>query len=286
MANFINNAITDRGRTLLAHVQMGAVFTPTRIVIGSGYIPAGYTARTMTAVVTPVAELEITKKKRSNDGTCTFGGVYSNADITEDWYFRELALYAKAVYTDGTAVDECLYSYGNAGSAADLMPAYTSGTAVERKIDLITYIGNDAAVDLTVSSGLSISTDEKGAPGGVASLDADGKIPVGQLPPMDFVERAGDVMTGTLGFDNPTSFGALYKKRTIGDVDYIMRVGVGSYGTDGTFSVRLATTANDVETIVAQFDFDKSGLVWIGPDGVRKIIAHSGNLGLLSASMA
>lgn len=97
MAKFQNNAITDNGRALLSHVQMGAVFTPTKIVLGSGYIPPGKTARTMTEVASPVKELPITKKQRTNDAKAIFGGVYSNQDITQDWYFRELALYAKAV---------------------------------------------------------------------------------------------------------------------------------------------------------------------------------------------
>lgn len=149
-----SNAITDNGRTLLSHVQAGAVFTPTKIVIGSGSIPTGKTVRTITDVATPVQTLTISKKKRGNDGTVTIGGVYSNEEVAADFYFRELGLYAKAVYENGTEIDEVLYSYGNAGATADLMPAYTSGQPVEREIDLVTYIGNDTAVDLTIESGV------------------------------------------------------------------------------------------------------------------------------------
>lgn len=160
MANFSNNAITDSGRALLAHVQMGAVFTPTKIVLGSGSMPAGKTARTMAAVVNPVIELVINKKERSNDGRVVFGGVYSNQEITEDWYFRELALFAKAVYPDGTVIPEVLYSYGNAGTTAGVMPAYSSGTVVERQIDLSVYIGNDAVVNMTVESGVFMTQQQ------------------------------------------------------------------------------------------------------------------------------
>lgn len=160
MGVFNNNAVTDNGRALLAHVQMGAVFTPTKIVMGSGSMPAGSTARTMKEVVTPVQTLTISKKKRGNDGTVTIGGVYSNETVSTGFYFRELALYAKAVNPDGTEVAEVLYSYGNAGSTADFMPAYTAGQPVEREIDLVTYIGNDTAVDLTIDSGV-YATQEK-----------------------------------------------------------------------------------------------------------------------------
>lgn len=181
MANFQNNVITDVGRIMFGDVQMGETLIPTKIVIGSGRIPAGKTARTMTDVVSPVINLTISKKQKANDGTVVFGGVYSNETITSDFYFRELALYAKA----GEDGDEVLFSYGNAGETADYMPAYTSGTPVQRQIDLAVYVGNDTQVDLTIADGVYIPTDEKGAANGVATLDSSGKVPEDQLPAVD-----------------------------------------------------------------------------------------------------
>lgn len=162
MGNFSNNAITDVGRMLLADVQAGAVFTPTRIVMGSGSMPSGATAQGMTDVITPVKSLAINKKKRTPDGKCVFGGVYTNEEVTEPFYFRELALYAKAVYLneDGSVKSEgaeTLYSYGNAGATADYMPAHSTSTVVEKQMDLVTWVGNDAQVDLTIESGLFIT---------------------------------------------------------------------------------------------------------------------------------
>ena len=160
MGVFSNNAITDGGRVLLSYVEMGAIFTPTKIVMGSGTLPAGTTVRTIKDVVAPVKTLTIGKKKRGNDGTVTIGGVYSNQDVTADFYFRELALYARADNQDGSvAAEECLYSYGNAGSTADLMPAYSSGQPVERQIDLVIYVGNDSNVDLTIASGMAMTVE-------------------------------------------------------------------------------------------------------------------------------
>ena len=162
MSNFSNNAITDVGKMLLADVQAGAVFTPTRIVIGSGNMPGGATAQSMTDVITPVRSLAINKKKRSPDGKCVFGGVYTNEQVTDPFYFRELALYAKAVYlnTDGSVKSEgveVLYSYGNAGANADYMPAYSTSSVIEKQIDLVTWIGNDAQVDLTIETGVYLT---------------------------------------------------------------------------------------------------------------------------------
>lgn len=165
MANFQNNAITENGRLLLADVQAGAVFIPTKIVVGSGNLPAGKTPATMTGVVSPVVELAINKKERTPDGKCIIGGVYSNASITEAFYFRELAVYARAEYRaeDGTvtkSVNEVLYSYGNAGATGDYMPSYSANSVVERQMDVVIWIGNDAAVDLTIASGIYITQEQ------------------------------------------------------------------------------------------------------------------------------
>lgn len=187
MGSFKDNAITDAGRILLGDVQMGATFTPTKLVLGSGQLTAGVTPRTIKNVVVPVIELVPNKKQRSNDGTFIVGGLYSNEKINDGFYFRELALYAKAVWKDGRETTEILYSYGNAGNLADYMPAYSAGTPVERQIDIAIYVGNDTKVDLTIASGMYVAVVEKGAAGGVATLDDTGKVPEGQLPALDFV---------------------------------------------------------------------------------------------------
>lgn len=163
MASF-TNAITENGRLMLAHAQAGAVLIPTRIVLGSGNIPTGQTAASMTAVVTPVKELTINKKEASPDGKYIIGGVYTNADVTTAFYFRELAVFMRAEYrdADGTvtqSVAEVLYSYGNSGTTADYMPAYSTSTVVEKQIDLVVWIGNSATVDLTIDSGVYLTRE-------------------------------------------------------------------------------------------------------------------------------
>ena len=178
MANFQNNAITENGTRLRSHVDMGAVFTATKIVIGSGNMPTGKTARTMTDVVSPVKELPINKKERFPDGKVVFGGVYTNEDVTTEFYFRELALYAKAVYPDGTEVDEVLYSYGNAGGNAERMAAYSTSTVVERQMDIVTFIGSEAQVDLTIESGIFLTAEMLAR---IATPEMFGAAPAGYI---------------------------------------------------------------------------------------------------------
>lgn len=61
MGVFSTNAVTDKGRILLAESQVGSLFIPTKIVMGSGSMPSGATPRAMTALVTPVSSWTSTK---------------------------------------------------------------------------------------------------------------------------------------------------------------------------------------------------------------------------------
>ena len=404
MGNFANNALTDSGRALLADVQSGAVLIPTKIVIGSGEMPSTKTPATMTGVVAPVSNLAITKKKRTADGKCIIGGTYNNSEVTSAFYFRELALFARAEYRDEAgnvvqSVPECLYTYGNSGDTADYMPAYTTGALVEKQIDLVIWVGNEAEVDLSLASGVYVYQEDFDAheenfgahtrtvlassSDGVAytatvdgikelregmlikmvpqrnsasqtptlNINGLGAVPIrrpgsanstatynglesdwlradlsvlllyrggnwvcesmtkvrgddlfGHVPissggtgattapqaraNLGALYKGGDTMEGQLLFDTPGLFSAFAKKRTIGDIDYMMRVGVGSYGDGGTVSLRLATMAADgTETVTGQLDFDNTGVYWTPNGGTRRTIAHSGNLGLLTASL-
>lgn len=162
MADFSNLAITHKGRMLLADVQAGGVFDATRLVMGSGAVPVGKTPATMTDVVAPVISIDINSKEKTPDGKVIFGGYYSNKDVTEEFYFKEFALYARAIYldADGDIIqtgDEVLYSYGNAGNTADLIPAYTTGTVVEKQLEMVSYVGSETEVNLTIESDIYTS---------------------------------------------------------------------------------------------------------------------------------
>lgn len=179
MSVFFDNNITDVGRQLWAEMQAGGSFMPTRIVIGSGYMPAGKTSRTMTAVAEPVQDIELNKAQAQPDGDYIFGGVFTNRDVAQAFYYRELALYAKVKRADGTETAEILYSYGNAGDNAELIPAYSTGTVIEKQLDLLVYIGNDANVTIEITTGVYVDRTEFNeaiagiTPAGIGALPAD-----------------------------------------------------------------------------------------------------------------
>lgn len=100
------------------------------------------------------------------------------------------------------------------------------------------------------------------------------------------LEKSGGSMTGILTFETPTLFSAFQKKRTIGGVNYIMRAGIGNDGGGASVCLRLFSVAADgTETVVSHIEADSSGIYWVAPGGIRKTVAHSGNIGVLTASV-
>lgn len=154
MAVFIDQDITNAGLLLLAKAQAGAELTFTKIVIGSGYLPSGTTPRTIEAVVEPITTLDIVKKEVNDDRTATIGGVFTNKEITQEFYYRELALFAH-----DPDLGEILYCYGNAGETAELIPAHGSATLVEKLVDIVTIIGNAQTVNAFMASGAYASIE-------------------------------------------------------------------------------------------------------------------------------
>lgn len=142
MAAFVKNDITEKGLALLAKVQMGEKLTFSKIGIGSGTLPGTTSIRSLTAMIQPVMDVTITRKKINEDQTVTIGGIFNNTDVQQEFYFRELALYAI-----DPNVGEILYCYGNAGNGAELIPAHDTQTLVEKIVDIVTYIGDATEVN-------------------------------------------------------------------------------------------------------------------------------------------
>ena len=143
MAAFINNDITAAGLIVLAKGAAGEKINYTRIVLGDGYLEEGQTPRSLTDVVNPRATIDITKLKVNTDGTAAVGGVFSNDQTSDGFYYRELGLYAE---DPDPAVGEVLYCYGNCGDLAEWIPPTGGATIVEKTIDIITVIGTATKV--------------------------------------------------------------------------------------------------------------------------------------------
>lgn len=138
MAAFINNDITAAGLIVLAKGVAGSTINYTKIVLGDGYLEEGQTPRSLTGVVSPKATVDITKLQVNGDGTVAVGGVFTNGDTSDGFYYRELGLYAE---DPDPAVGEVLYCYGNCGDLAEWIPPSGGATIVEKTIDIVTAIG-------------------------------------------------------------------------------------------------------------------------------------------------
>ena len=138
MAAFINNDITAAGLIVLAKGAAGQKITYTKIVLGDGYLEEGQTPRSLTGVVSPKAVIDITKLKVNTDGTVAVGGIFTNDQTIDGFFYRELGLYAE---DPDPAVGEVLYCYGNCGDLAEWIPPTGGTTIVEKTIDIVTAIG-------------------------------------------------------------------------------------------------------------------------------------------------
>ena len=156
MSGFDVNAITDAGSLLIAKVMASrGNITFTRIVMGDGYMPSSQVPEHMTAVVSPKATMDITKCEVTGNGAAVVGGRYDNSEQSQDFEWRELGLYAK-----DPDLGEILYSYGNTGNSAETIPAGGGATAIEKLIDVVTYVGNDVSVTAEFMPYVVPSADE------------------------------------------------------------------------------------------------------------------------------
>lgn len=156
MSGFDVNAITDAGSLLIAKVMASrGSITFTRIVMGDGYMPSSQVPEHMTAVVSPKATMDITKCEVTGNGAAVVGGRYDNSEQSQDFEWRELGLYAK-----DPDLGEILYSYGNTGKSAETIPAGGGATAIEKLIDVVTYVGNDVSVTAEFMPYVVPSADE------------------------------------------------------------------------------------------------------------------------------
>ena len=158
MAAFINNDITTAGLIVLAKGVAGQKINYTKIVLGDGYLEEGQTPRTLTGVVSPKATVDITKLKINGDGTVAVGGIFTNGDETDGFYYRELGLYAE---DPDPEVGEVLYCYGNCGDLAEWIPpsggAPIPADAYATKEDYETYKAIALGAQATAEEALALA---------------------------------------------------------------------------------------------------------------------------------
>lgn len=189
MAAFPTMTLTNAGQALQTKVQAGATLTFTRIALGDGQLN-GQPISPLTALISQKASVEVDSVRVVDSSTAQASGFFSNADISTGFWWRETGVFAQ-----DPDVGEILYGYTNAGDAGDYIPT-VADTRIEKYIYCSIAVASATTVDITIpSSDTYIPMSQKGAAGGVATLDSGGKVPEDQLP---------DLVAQNVSYTNPS----------------------------------------------------------------------------------
>ena len=162
MAGIYDMIYTLDGNLLLADViAKEATLDITKMVVGKGYLPDGKSMGQMREVVEPVVELPIKKKVRAEDKSeILISSDFTNSDVAEEFFYRELGIFVNATYPDGTQSGDILYMYGNAGDSAERIPVHSGSTVVQKRIDVLIYVGSKTNVVIEIADGLNVTRSE------------------------------------------------------------------------------------------------------------------------------
>ena len=176
MAAFPKMTLTNAGQALQTKVLAGETLTFTRIALGDGQLN-GQPISPLTVLISQKATVEVDSVRVVNTSTAQVAGFFSNADISTGFWWRETGVFAQ-----DPDMGEILYGYTNAGDAGDYIPT-VADTRIEKYIYCSIAVANADTVNITIpSSDTYIPMSQKGAAGGVATLDSGGKVPMEQLP--------------------------------------------------------------------------------------------------------
>jgi hypothetical protein len=147
-------ALTNKGRQLQAKAQAGAQLVYTRMAVGSGTL-SGQSLESMTALIAPVKDLNITRLKRPTGATrALIGATLTNQDVTTGFYLREIGIFATDP-DDG----EILYMYANAGATADYITPQGDGV-IEKALNMNVFVGTAANITANIDESLVYATQQ------------------------------------------------------------------------------------------------------------------------------
>ena len=147
MSNYPNTLITNAGLDLIAEANaQGEALIFTKVKLGDGSLPEGQSIQTMTALISPKLESELTSGSVKN-GQAKLRFSVENSGLDEGFFAREVGVFAK-VGEEGT---ETLYAYTNGGNYVDYIP--NKDVPIDAQImDVYIVTGNAATVQIQVDS--------------------------------------------------------------------------------------------------------------------------------------
>lgn len=149
MGAFNVSVVTDKGESLLAmSLAKGEKITFTQIKLSEYPLTGDLTKLTDLVAVKQSSHVSAIGVS-SNSGSVQVSANFTNEELTEGYYVRNIGLYAK-----GINGEEILYSVSTADETvarADWMPPFTNMGITELRITANTVVTNTESVDITVN---------------------------------------------------------------------------------------------------------------------------------------
>lgn len=152
---------TNKGQQYIAKAMAGKTLVLTKAQYGNGMLPEGTGILTMTALVSPLADMPISKQQTKENCVITTTQFTNriNGNILEPFHLMEAGILGKVINADGSDDEdapEILLFYANAGSTdkADYIP----GTLTEFIINWPLTISESANVTVNIDESLIYPT--------------------------------------------------------------------------------------------------------------------------------
>lgn len=112
-----------------------------------------------------------------------------------------------------------------------------------------------------------------------AALGEDGKILPEQIPDVDVsgkVSKTGDILTGSLTFQNTDAYHALHKYRVVNGNTYGMNVGCGVLGGEGVVALEAREGNATDSPLLGRLEIGRLGVSYQNENGTRTYLHRSG----------
>ena len=247
--------LTNAGKMIISGGLAGKPITFSKICFGQGDQPENYAD--LTSVVTAVKDLSILGIS-VGDGYADLSCEFSNADLQEGFWWREIGVYAKNA--DGA---ETLYAYAHAGDFAEYVPAYNYLRIV---LNIIVIVGDAENVSAEIGGDLGFAEKEdldkhindKNNPHGVTAEQ------------IEAVSKTGDSMSGNLNMEQNllTELGDPVNERDAAHKKYVdtcdLDCGcwdidevVSTHNNDATAHQNLLVDGNNLDPVDTSMDLEE-----------------------------
>lgn len=149
--------LTSQGMELASKTLLSKALQFTKFAIGDGELENDNVEdiRDLTDLINQVSIFNITKIRRDSNNQVTIKGLFKNTDVANDFYLREVGLYAKDLDTG----QEILFAYVNYGDESEYI-----NTSQEQKqefyYDLIIKIDNSGNIVIEINSKTIYATEK------------------------------------------------------------------------------------------------------------------------------